>query len=411
MQNKRMYVEWEHVKAPRKCISRLDKYIKENIKTVNILAPSDVTTYPNVCVPLAGIFEWYAQKGIQFNYLFPGENNYVRHTSFNRPLIVEELLDKPDLKFSLDKVWKYKTPEGVNALVTALVNSIRESDVLESGTLISIEWCLNEVMDNVLQHSLAEYGYVMGQLHKATKRLSICVFDMGTGIYNTLKKSKHAPRTSLDAITLALQERVTRDEKIGQGNGMWGLNEIIKENQGSLYILSNGSSYSYRNEKIDTQDNIEITVGKYKNFTMIDFQIDYSKETNVARALNGHKPSDYWLEEREIEDGEICFEVKKDSSGTGTRIAAAKFKNIIFNTLKENNQKITLDFSGVNVVSSSYADELIGKIVAERGFIYFISHFQLINLSASNAAVINRSVEQRMGHMYYETLMDENETD
>lgn len=113
------------------------------------------------------------------------------------------------------------------------------------------------------------------------------------------------------------------------------------------------------------------------------------------------------MEDRELEDGEICFEVKRDSSGTGTRIAAQKFRNIIMNAIEENNQKIILDFEGVNLVSSSYADELIGKIIAERGFVYFLKHFQLNNLSTINIDVINRSVEQRMGHIYYETLLDE----
>lgn len=168
------------------------------------------------------------------------------------------------------KVWKYSTSEGVNALVTGIINAIRETDILEFGNLTSTEWCINEIMDNVLLHSEAGCGYVMAQLHKA---------------------------------------------------------------------------------------------------------------------LNGNKLCDYWLEDRELDGGEICFEVKRDSSGTGTRIAAEKFKNIILNAIEENNQKIILNF-----------DELIGKIVAERGVVYFLNHFQLINLSQVNIGVINRSVEQRMGH-------------
>ena len=138
--------------------------------------------------------------------------------------------------------------------------------------------------------------------------------------YNTLKKSKHIPRKPLDAITLALQERVTRDESVGQGNGMWGLNEIIKENGGRIRILSNGALYSYKNGIIDTKEDYPMLIGKYKNATVIDFQIDYSKTINIAHALNGYIPTDYWIENRETDDGTVYFEVKKDSAGTGTRI-------------------------------------------------------------------------------------------
>lgn len=404
---KRIFLHWSSESSPQYCIGRLNELVEKGICDFEIVAPEKTKVYPNICAPLAGIFDWYSGKKINFNFIFLGENNYVRHTCINRPYIVEELLESPELKFPLDKVWKYSTPEGVNALVTAIINILRESDVLEPGVLNSTEWCINEVMDNILQHSKTKYGYVMGQLHKGTKRISICVFDMGLGIYNTLKKSKHIPRKPLDAITLALQEKVTRDEKVGQGNGMWGLNQIIKENGGRLKILSNGARYSYKNGLLETDENSPMPVGIYKNATVVDFQIDYSKTINIAKALNGYKPTDFWIEERELDDGIVRFEVTKDSAGTGTRIAAEKFRNIITNTLKEKNQRIILDFNGVNVVSSSYADELIGKLVVEYGFIYFLAHFKLTNLSPLNISVINRSVEQRMGNKYYGTTLEE----
>ena len=108
----------------------------------------------------------------------------------------------------------------------------------------------------------------------------------------------------------------------------------------------------------------------------------------------------------------LYFSVQKDSVGTGTRIAAQKLKNLIFNSLKEGNRKVILDFEGVNVVSSSFADELIGKIVAERGFLSFMNYFELKNLSPFNMSVINRSVEQRMAQKYYDDTLpdvDDNE--
>ena len=82
--------------------------------------------------------------------------------------------------------------------------------------LDSIEWALNEVMDNVIQHSNSSHGYVMGQLHTNRKYIAFTVFDTGQGIYNSLRQSEHAPRNSIDAITLAIKEEVTRDKKIGK---------------------------------------------------------------------------------------------------------------------------------------------------------------------------------------------------
>jgi hypothetical protein len=93
-------------------------------------------------------------------------------------------------------------------------------------------------MDNVLQHSNQPFGYVMGQIHQTSKHIAFCIFDPGIGIFNTLKGSVHAPRSHLDAITLAIKEGVTRDKAVGQGNGMWGF-----EIKGQEVFTPNSMSY------------------------------------------------------------------------------------------------------------------------------------------------------------------------
>lgn len=384
-----------------KTVSRLSKYGE---KVFEIFAPTNVQTYPNVCVPLAALMDWYKTKGHEFRCQFLGTNNYIEHTCLNRPLQVESLMNTTEMMFPLDKVWKYNSAEGENALVTAIVNAVRESIEVGKGVISSIEWCLNEVMDNVLQHSISGVGYMMGQVHKEKKRVSLCVFDMGIGIYGSLKKSKHCPRTPLDGLTMALQEKVTRDEDIGQGNGMWGLKRIIDENSGNLTIESNSAMFRCVGKKVETKNVQSYIAGDFSNATLVDFQLDISSSIDIAQALNGHEPLDFWLEEHELGDT-LYFSIQKDSVGTGTRIAAQKLKNNIFNSLKEGNKKVILDFGGVNVVSSSFADELIGKIVAEKGFIYFTHCFELKNISPFNMSVINRSVEQRMAQKYYDNTL------
>ncbi len=401
---KKVYIYWNSPLAAHELDKSVSKLSKAGEKIFTIVAPNHVQTYPNVCVPLAALMDWYKSKGYEFRCQFLGVNNYVEHTCLNQPLQVEYLMNSSELLFPLDKVWKYNSAEGENALVTAVVNAIRESIEVEKGVISSIEWCLNEVMDNVLQHSVSGTGYMMGQIHKEKKRVSLCVFDMGIGIYGSLKKSKHCPRTPLDGLTMALQEKVTRDEAVGQGNGMWGLKRIIDENSGNLTIESNSAMFRCSGKKIETKNVQSYMAGKFSNGTLVDFQLDISSSINVVQALNGHEPLDFWLEEHSMED-KLYFSIQNDSVGTGTRIAAQKLKNVIFNSLKEGNKKVILDFDGVNVVSSSFADELIGKIVAENGFIYFMKYFELKNVTPFNIGVINRSVEQRMAQKYYDNTL------
>lgn len=138
-------------------------------KNFKIVAPSQALTYPNVCVPLAALMDWYKLQECNFECDFLGMKNYVQHTCLHNPLQVENRMDSSDLLYPLDKVWKYNSDRGEASLVTAIVTSIRENIEVEKGVISSIEWCINEVMDNVLQHSISGTGYVMGQVHKEKK--------------------------------------------------------------------------------------------------------------------------------------------------------------------------------------------------------------------------------------------------
>lgn len=71
------------------------------------------------------------------------------------------------------------------------------------------------------------------------------------------------------------------------------------------------------------------------------------------------------------------------------------------NLLREQHN-IAIDFLGVNFISSSYADELIGKLVAEIGFVQFCKRVSIENIAAFNVPIINRSVGQRMAQLYYD---------
>lgn len=363
-------------------------------------------TYSNVCAPVAGVLDYYREQNYEFNVIYENKESYVELTHFESPLIVESILLQGAIISPFNKVWKFTSPDGINALVSAFVLAIRQADIIEEGVISSLEWCLNETMDNVLQHSEIGVGYVMAQLHKNFKRFSVCVFDAGIGIYNSFKPSKYNPRFPLDAITLAMMEKVTRDEKVGQGNGLWGLTNIINEAKGSLYISSGGAVYSKNNLETKTIETGHFNLGKKYGTTLIDFQLDYSNKINVAKALGGYMPTDLWLENLENDNGEIEIHVAEQSGGTGTRKSAEKLRNMVLNVLFQDRKKVILNFSGINLISSSFADELIGKIINQYGFVFFIANFKIQNLTPINIAVLNRSVQQRMAQMYYDDQIE-----
>lgn len=359
----------------------------------------------NVCAPIAGIIDYHRNNGVKIHVNCP-KNSYANHVRIYNPIVIEE---SPSITNPFDKVYSFSSEDGVQKIVDMYSLALRQGDEIEKGVIQSLEWCMNESIDNVLQHSSSPKGFVMAQLHKQNKKFSFCVFDAGVGIFNSLRDSKHAPRNPLSAIQMALKERVTRDERIGQGNGLWGLAQIIRETKGRLFVSSGGACYRYDNEQEETIESGDFNLGKNNGTTMIDFQLDYSSPIDIAQALNGNVPLDFWLESHENEKGDITLDVAKESNGTGTRKSAEKMRNVVINCLKEQANTVCLDFQNVSMLSSSYADELIGKLVASLGFSKFMEYIVLSHLNAFNAAIVNRSVGQRMAQIYMDEKINEDD--
>lgn len=392
-------------------VQQLNDWILSQIRAGNtnltvIVRPN--RTYSNVCAPIAGLIEYYRTKGIKIQVNFR-KGDYIRHTKVWNPLSIEGCIES-EKYYPFDKVWTFSTSEGVNELVSAYILELRKSDAIEEGVISSVEWCLNEVMDNVLQHSGVAKGYVMAQIHRQSKVFAFCVFDAGIGFYNSLKNTKHHPERPIDAITLALQERVTRDEKIGQGNGLWGLTSIVSQSNGKMEVSSGGAKYALRDGHITTKKGQGFVLTKENGTAYLDVRLNYGKKINIVKALTdstgyAYTPTDLWLEALEDDSERYVIKISEQASGTGTRQSAEKLRNMVLNISNHERKLVVLDFEGVNLISSSFADELIGKIVAEKGFLYFTQAFRIINVTPANISILNRSVGQRMAQIYFEEAL------
>lgn len=385
---------------------KIYRYVKNDVSEIELEVETHSGVFPNVCLPIAGILAFYKENyGICFR---GGESlsisdEYIAKTMFWDPYIVEEA-GQVKLDYPFDRVWRFNTPEGVAKITDAFIAKVRTSDCVGKGVLQSIEWCINETLDNVLQHANSNgVGFIMGQLHQQKHRLAIAVFDYGRGILASFQESnyKPCPRTSLDAISLALQEKTTRDKTVGQGNGMWGLAQLVQNNGGQLQVCSGGSGITYHGVNQPTQSRNELSLGARHGTTLVDFQLDYGKSIDIDQIL-GCGRANLWLEEHEEDNGQLKFVVAQECDGTGTRQAAIRFRNLILNAYKEYPHKIILDFSDIRFVSSSFADELIGKLVLQFGFLNFIRIFDICNVDKTCITTINRSVFQRLAHEYYD---------
>lgn len=349
--------------------------------------------FPNVCAPVAGIIEYHrSQNGYSFE--FRNVPVFLQRTHTLNPLVVG--LNSSQHQTLLNTVWKFATADEIHTLVVGFLEEVSRAAVCQDGVIQGLEWCVNEIMDNVIQHADTTHGYVMGQIHQASKHIAFCIYDYGQGLLNSLRDTQHAPRNAVDAITVAVKEGVTRDKQVGQGNGMWGLYNIVRSNSGILNITSGPGFLGMHGDDIKTSPKVPF-LNLTHNCTTVDFQIDYDKGISISKALGGYEPTNLRLENLEDDQNNVVYRLAEKSSGTGTRQSGAAIRNEVINITRQTDSVVLLDFTGVSVVSSSFADEFIGKLAVEFGFIGFTQRFRLVGMNATVQAITNRSVSQRLG--------------
>lgn len=130
----------------------------------------------------------------------------------------------------------------------------------------------------------------------------------------------------------------------------------------------------------------------------MDFQLPIGKPIDIAKALGGYTPAfaDIRSEKYETPAGDIEFCLSKESRGFATRKSGEAIRNTVLNLKTDSKSKIILDFDGVPVVSSSFADELIGKLVIKYGFFGFQNEFQMKNMSKTVQSLVHIAVARRM---------------
>ena len=397
--------DWTHPVAVSEFLRKLSVALRMGYTDIILDLNSVSQVYPCVCVPISGAIQYHKKNGIHFQFDYP-EKHYLVVTHFEDPYSVAEHQDS--LSYPLNKVWRFSTISEITLLLNAYLAELRNTDVCKLGIIDGLTWSLNETMDNVLQHSLCDEGFIMGVIHSKNKILSFTVYDYGQGIFNSLKNSEFHPRNSADAISIAIQEGKTRDKSIGQGNGLWGLNNIIIKNRGQLTITSHGASLMTKARGDQKRFEHLPFLTPANPSTVVDFVLNYNNPISISEALGGYTPLNFHLENLENEKGDVVFTLSEQATGYGTRIAGERARNNVINIIEESgaNNIIQIDFSDISIISSSFADEFIGKLLATLGFFKFSRLIKMVNMNDVIEVIINRSVGQRMATEYATNSID-----
>src|SRR5262249_22829441 len=150
------------------------------------------------------------------------------------------------------------------------------------------------------------------------------------------------------ALERAVEPGVTRDTRVGQGNGLSGTFRIARATGGWLNLQSGAGELRV----VDVSGVYAQTATYYKG-TVLDFTLPTTAEVDIADALWGHEPTSS-LELSHTTGDEVVFKVRDESSGFGNRGSGREIANKLSNLMTElPGDRITIDFEDVDFLTAS----------------------------------------------------------
>jgi hypothetical protein len=300
-------------------------------------------------------------------------------------------------KMHLSAIQYANAQDQFNAVDRSIDVILRSVGGLDRSRLKALEWSLNEITDNVLNHAESPVGgFVQVVTFPKRQLVEFYVCDGGIGIPRTLRQGRPQLADDVSALRQAIEEGVTRNPQTNQGNGLFGTFKCCEVSGGEFDILSDYVRLAHSPGKVQTGRNPIPFRG-----TFVRASINYGFEQLLEKALifrgRRHDPSGDYVER--IYEGsadEIRFNVSAELSTFGSREAGKLARNKIENLMDRGRASIIFDFSDIHLISSSFADEVFGKMFVDLGPIKFGQLCRFENVDSTVQKLIDRAVTQRM---------------
>ena len=264
--------------------------------------------------------------------------------------------------------------------------------------LQALSYCFYEILDNVHIHSGKPLGTAITHFDANKDILRLLVADDGMGIRASLAENESYHNVSEeDALRMCIQDTVT-DGK-GMGFGLYATSRLMKD-IGISFILHSGThKLLYKDGETKIIDN-----GFWQG-TIVYMEITTSREIDPNEVVDHRTDADVQYNEAFVESDELdslwtnpgTIEFKFSQFGTdfGTREMGAKIREQI-RPIIEKNESVVLDFSNVNVVSNSFADECIAKFLLDYTLSQLRNHISFKGLNEMAGRSILVALQRRM---------------
>jgi anti-sigma regulatory factor (Ser/Thr protein kinase) len=195
--------------------------------------------YPDYAILLLCAIKYIEHLGIKVKGTVKLDTNkeiitYLAKMNFFENLNIELPISIPKINpHSSVQIQKY-TSENQLEVLNSILKVLREKSSLNDDVYASLDYCFNEILDNVLNHTDEKVGWVVAQYFENINSIRLIVCDFGLGIHKSLNQ-KHS-FTEEEAISKCIESGVTNGK--GQGHGLFATASFVKLNKGWLSLFS-----------------------------------------------------------------------------------------------------------------------------------------------------------------------------
>lgn len=358
---------------------------KQGFEDINLNFSRIHSLFPNFMLPFIALCRKYRANGVDFYIIdsFDKKITSLFHNT-NWAFLINDKYEKTTYK---DRVHVpaisfrdgHEQGQAVDKIIETILGQTAD---LTRESLKALEWSINEITDNVLNHSESGLGgLVQASFYSSINHVEFVVSDAGIGIPRSLNMTSDHD----EALQYAIQEYNTRDKNTNQGTGLYGSYRVAALSGGIFELVSGKACLSVNGinniqfEKNDTNH--------YFEGTSVSARIDCSKPELIEDALKFggkiHDPCNDYIESHYAGniDGTYNFILKDECPSFGNRehgkTTFNKIKKILSGSMES---KIIIDFLGVTIISSSFSDESFAKLFIHLGPMGFMNRIKFINI-------------------------------
>ena len=275
---------------------------------------------------------------------------------------------------------------------------VMRSMELDRDVIRGLEWSINEITDNVLNHAQCDDGgIVQVSTFIESKKVAFRVADSGRGILASLSEGHPDLRTDKQAIGEAVKAGVTRNPEAGQGNGIAGILRIASLSGGSLAVTSGLARFLVRD---GTSKSYNRSASQRFPGTFVYAELGTEARFRLSEALGfsgTEQPTDLieLLYESEHSDA-LVLKLNEEATGFGSRRVGEQLRTKCMNLLNAEPAKpLILDWNGVPIVSSSFADEFVGKLFVTLRPLDFAARIRNLGMESVVRGLVDKAIIQR----------------